>query len=94
VSTVVVNVENFVRAESDRTLASFQAEAGGVNRLMHRRAPTPIDDQTVIRMNRNLTVHFGGDDARPNLLPIAEAGTTPLGSTGRGPRRLVSVPLD
>ena len=51
--TVPVTVENFIRAESDRMFASFQAEAGGVNRLKHNRAPTPIDHQPVIRMNRD-----------------------------------------
>jgi hypothetical protein len=29
------------------------AEAGGVNRLLHHRAPTPVDHQPVIRMNRD-----------------------------------------
>ena len=48
-----VTVENFIRAESDRMFASLQTEAGGVNRLKHNRAPTPIDHQPVIRMNRD-----------------------------------------
>jgi hypothetical protein len=51
--TVVVNVENFVRAESDRLFASFEADAGGVNRFKHNRIPTPIEHQPVIRMNRD-----------------------------------------
>ena len=51
--TVPVTLDNFVRAESDRMFASFQAEAGGVNRLKHNRTPTPIDHQPVIRMNRD-----------------------------------------
>ena len=51
--TVPVTVENFVRAESDRMLASFQANAGGMNRFHHNRTPTPIDHQPVIRMNRD-----------------------------------------
>ena len=51
--SVTVTVDNFVRAESDRMFASFQADAGGVNRLHHSRTPTPIDDQPVIRMNRD-----------------------------------------
>ena len=42
---VPVNVENLVRAESDRTFAALQAEAGGVNRLRHNRAPVPIEHQ-------------------------------------------------
>jgi hypothetical protein len=50
---VPVNVESFVRAETDRMFAALQAEAGGVNRLRHNRAPTPVDRQTVIRMNRD-----------------------------------------
>jgi hypothetical protein len=49
----LVNVENFARAESDRMFASLQADAGGVNRLKHNRAPTPVDHQPVIRMNRD-----------------------------------------
>ena len=48
-----VNVDNFARAETDRMFASFQTDAGGVNRLKHNREPTPIDHQPVIRMNRN-----------------------------------------
>ena len=50
---VSVNVDNFARAESDRMFASFAAQAGGVNRLHHHRAPTPVEDQPVIRMNRD-----------------------------------------
>jgi len=50
---VPVNVENFVRAESDRTFASIQADAGGVNRLNHNRVPVPVEHQPVIRMNRD-----------------------------------------
>ena len=48
-----VNIDNFVRAETDRMFAAFVAEAGGVNRFGHRRAPTSIDQQPVIRMNRD-----------------------------------------
>jgi hypothetical protein len=48
-----VTVENFIRAETDRMFSVLQAQAGGVNRLRHNRAPTPIDDQPVIRMNRD-----------------------------------------
>ena len=51
--TVPVTVENFIRAESDRMFASFQADAGGVNRLKHNRTPTPVEHQPVIRMNRD-----------------------------------------
>ncbi len=51
---VIVNVENFVRAE---TAAQFdrivETAAGEVNRFFHLRGPTPLDQQTVIRMNRD-----------------------------------------
>ena len=33
--------------------AAIQAQAGGVNRWFHYREPTPVDQQTVIRMNRD-----------------------------------------
>jgi hypothetical protein len=48
-----VNVTNFVRAETDRMFAGLQAQTGGVNQLFHYRVPTPVDRQTVIRMNRD-----------------------------------------
>lgn len=51
--SLAVNVDNFVRAESDRMFASFVADAGGVNRLLHHREPTSVDHQPVIRMNRD-----------------------------------------
>jgi hypothetical protein len=48
-----VNDDDFVRAETDRTFAALQADAGGVNTLLHHRAPAPLNHQTVIRMNRD-----------------------------------------
>ena len=32
-----VNVDNFVRAETDRMFAATQGQAGGPNRFMHNR---------------------------------------------------------
>ena len=52
---VHVNVDNFVRAETasqiDRFLTMFVD--GKVNTWAHFRAPTAIDEQAVIRMNRD-----------------------------------------
>jgi hypothetical protein len=48
-----VNVDNFARAETDRMFHDFVQLAGGVNRLFHIRSPTPLDAQTVVRMNRD-----------------------------------------
>jgi hypothetical protein len=50
---VAVNVDNFVRAETDRMFASLLERGAEVNRFEHTRAPTPIDRQPVIRMNRD-----------------------------------------
>jgi hypothetical protein len=47
----LVNVDNFVRAESDRMFAALAR--GGVNRLVHHRQPASIAEQTVIRQNRD-----------------------------------------
>ena len=48
-----VTPETYIRAESDRSFANIQQLAGGINRLFHIRKPTPLDDQTIIRMNRD-----------------------------------------
>jgi hypothetical protein len=48
-----VNTDNFARAETHRMFRDLQANAGGVNRLLHNRVPAAIDNQTVIRMNRD-----------------------------------------
>ena len=57
-SSAPVNADNFARAESDRMFAAIQAQAGGVNQWYHYRAPTPVDKQTVIGMNRD-TLYSG-----------------------------------
>ena len=49
----LVNVDTFARAETDRMFAALEQQAGGVNRLHHNRVPTPLDQQPVIRMNRD-----------------------------------------
>lgn len=49
----VVTPQNFVRAETDRMFSDFLKLSGGVNKLFHIRKPTPLDQQTVVRMNRD-----------------------------------------
>ena len=56
--TVQVTVETFVRAESNRMMAAIMAGAGGINRWQHIRVPTPLDQQTVVRMNRDTLYSF------------------------------------
>ncbi|WP_251455154.1 DUF1254 domain-containing protein [Microbacterium sp. Marseille-Q6648] len=53
-----VNVDNFVRAETDRMFADIQRDAGGVNVFRHNREPAAIDEQTVIRLNRDTLYSF------------------------------------
>ncbi len=48
---IKVTPATYIRAESDRSFANIQGLAGGVNRLFHIRAPTPLNAQTIIRMN-------------------------------------------
>ncbi len=48
-----VNVDNVVRAETDRMFAGIGHEAGGINQWLHFRVPTPLERQSVIRMNRD-----------------------------------------
>jgi hypothetical protein len=48
-----VNIDNFVRAETDRMFAAILHDAGGVNQWVYMRKPTPADHQPVIRQNRD-----------------------------------------
>jgi len=50
---VTVTVENFPHAETDIQIERMLKITGGVNKLAHYHLPTPLDGQTVIRMNRD-----------------------------------------
>jgi len=70
-----VNVDNFKRAESHHYFKSFVGHAG-VGVFDHRRQPTPIDKQDVIRMNRD-TLYSSAVfdlDAAPVTVTLPEAG--------------------
>jgi hypothetical protein len=53
-----VTVENFARAETDRMFADLARSAGGSNRWRHNREPSRLDEQTVIRQNRDTLYSF------------------------------------
>jgi hypothetical protein len=53
-----VNALNFVRAETNRMFADIARNAGGTGIWTHNRVPTPLDEQTVIRMNRDTLYSF------------------------------------
>jgi hypothetical protein len=73
-NTVPVTVENFNRAESDNYLAT-NAKAG-LGKLNHNREPASIDNQTVIRLNRDTLYSFGVFDlaAGPATVTLPDAG--------------------
>ncbi len=74
-TSVPVNVDNFVRAETDRMFAAIGQQAGGINRWLHFRVPTPLDQQTVIRMNRDTLYSAVVADIRDGaVLSIPDAG--------------------
>jgi hypothetical protein len=74
--TVPVTPDNFIRAETDLYFGGVQKDAGGIGRFFHNREPTPIDRQTVIRMNRD-TLYSGAIfdlDAGPVTITLPDAG--------------------
>ena len=72
---VTVNAENFVRAETAGQFDQIVKMAGGVNRFFHLRGPTPLDQQTVIRMNRD-TIYSAAvvDTSKGATFTVPDAG--------------------
>ncbi len=50
---VIVNVDNFVRAETAAQFDRGLKLTGGINQWLHVRQPQPLEQQNVIRMNRD-----------------------------------------
>ena len=73
--SVIVNVDNFVRAETAAQFDRALKMTGGINRFMHLRQPTPLDKQTVIRMNRD-TLYSAAivDISKGVTLTVPDAG--------------------
>lgn len=74
--TVIVNADNFVRAETAAQFGRMIKIAGGVNKLFHLRQPTPLDKQTVIRMNRD-TLYSAA------IVDISKGATLTLPDSGK-----------
>ncbi len=72
---IPVTAENFTRAESDLYFASIVKD-GGFGKFHHRREPTPIDGQTVIRMNRDTlySARIFDLDAGPVTITLPDSG--------------------
>jgi hypothetical protein len=73
--STLVNVDNFVLAETHRMMHDLQANAGGVNRFLHNRQPAAIDNQTVIRMNRDTLYSYA-------VVDISEGATVTIPDHG------------
>lgn len=75
-TAVPVTVENFVRAESDTYFAATVKGFDAFAKFGHNRVPTPLDKQTVIRMNRD-TLYSAAVfdlDAGPVTITLPDAG--------------------
>lgn len=57
-ATVPVDVNNYVRAETAGQFDRILEMSGAINKLMSFRDPTPLDKQSVIRMNRDTLYSF------------------------------------
>jgi hypothetical protein len=70
-----VTVDNFIRAESDMYF-SASAKQDGFGKFSHHREPMSIDNQTVVRANRD-TIYSSGVfdlDAGPITVTLPDAG--------------------
>src|SRR5689334_575236 len=75
-STIPVTADNFTRAETDTYFANIVKQAGGTGKFFHRRDIEPVDNQIVIRGNRD-TVYSAAVfdlDAGPVSVTLPEAG--------------------
>ena len=75
-ATVKVNVDNFVQAETAVQFDRVLELTGGVNKWAHVRQPTPLDQQNVIRMNRD-TLYSAV------LVDISEGATFTMPGSGK-----------
>jgi hypothetical protein len=72
---VPVTVDNFVRAETNRMMVALMKVSGGINQLHHNRVPTPLDQQTSVRMNRDTLYSYAIVDlADGAVITMPESG--------------------
>lgn len=72
---VPVTIENFIRAESDLFFGNA-VKGGGFGKFQHRRGPMGIDDQFVVRGNRDTlySIAVFDLDAAPATITLPNAG--------------------
>jgi len=72
---IEVNVDNFARAEVAAQVERFLAFGAAVNDWTHIRTPTPLDQQSVIRMNRDTLYSVAVVDAAAGVtVTVPDAG--------------------
>ena len=74
--SVPVTVDNFIRAESDLYFGGLLKDSGAIGKFLHRREPARIENQTVIRLNRD-TLYSSAVfdlDAGPVTITLPDAG--------------------
>jgi hypothetical protein len=75
-NTVLVTPDNFIQAESDLYLSAVALKENGFGKFEHKRVLSPIDNQTVIRQNRD-TLYSAAVfdlDAGPVTITLPNAG--------------------
>jgi hypothetical protein len=75
-ATIPVTVETFIRAESDLYFSAVALKEGGFGKFEHKREVSPIDNQNVIRQNRD-TLYSAAVfdlDAGPVTVTLPDAG--------------------
>ena len=70
----LVTVENFERAETDRTMKDY-VDLGGFGKFYHTRLPSPLDAQKVVRLNLDTLYSFGVFDlTTPVTITLPDSG--------------------
>jgi hypothetical protein len=73
---ITVNFDNFARAETDMQIGRMLKVAKGINKWTHYRLPTPLDGQSVIRMNRDTLYSFA-------IVDISKGATVTMPDVGK-----------
>ena len=76
-TAISVTVDNFIRADSDLYFAGILKDSGAAGKFLHRREPARIDNQTVIRVNRD-TLYSSAVfdlDTSPVTITLPDAGS-------------------
>jgi len=84
-ASIAVTIDTFARAETDLYFGNFVRD-GGIGKFFHSREPTPLDEQKVIRMNRD-TLYSSAVfdlDAGPVTITMPDPGSRFMSLPGLG----------